>query len=89
MPTSARRPGTVTGGKLSSARARTSAPMARKGATMRATGRARSESSPSSVASMVDPARMPVSIRSVVPELPQSSVPDGVCQASMPGDSTR
>ena len=81
-------PWTVTGGRSSPAAARTSAPMARSGARMRPIGRRRSESSPSSVALTDEPASIPVSIRSVVPELPQSRVTAGGRQSAMPGERT-
>ena len=86
---SSARPPMVTGGSASPSRAEIRAPIARSGSMIRATGRRRSESSPSSVAPTPAPARSPTIRRSVVPELPQSRTPPGGMIPATPGDSTR
>ena len=83
------RPTTVRGGRESSFRAWSSAPIRRSGSMIRATGRRRNESSPSRTAVSGRPASIPAVSRRLVPELPQSRVPAGVLRPSAPGDTTR
>ena len=83
------RPTTVTGGRESSDRAWSTAPIARSGSMIRATGRRRNESSPSRTLRNGSPARIPANSRRLVPELPQSRSAAGSRSPSTPGETTR
>ena len=83
------RPDTVRGGRESLLRALSSAPIARRGSMIRATGRRRNDSSPSRVARNGIPASSPAKRRRLVPEFPQSRVSRGSLRPSTPGDTTR
>ncbi len=63
--------------------------MERNGSTTRAIGRPRSDPSPLSTAKIPAPARMPLSSRMLVPELPQSSTSAGSTNPSSPRPRTR
>src|SRR5579884_2594727 len=64
------------------------APMARSGSTTRSMGRRESEASPTRVTSKGAAASRPASRRMVVPELPQSSEPDGGRRPRSPRPTT-